>query len=133
MKPTHEPHQRLRLGDTSLLVALDSSNQRLLKYQELDSPAAAAAPGGQRDSSSGHHGGHHHHHHHHHHGRRGRSSQVWKLDASFWSERDCVQVSAGRLMVPAVQADTGAMVVPRVQYGNQQGFTSSFESGLHLC
>uniref|UniRef100_A0A383VLX2 Translation initiation factor eIF2B subunit epsilon n=1 Tax=Tetradesmus obliquus TaxID=3088 RepID=A0A383VLX2_TETOB len=91
MKPTHEPHQRLRLGDTSLLVALDSSSQRLLKYQELDSPAAAAAAaGGQRDSSSAHHGAHHHHHHHH--GRRGRSSQVWKLDASLWSERDCVQV-----------------------------------------
>jgi hypothetical protein len=93
MKPTHEPHQRLRLGDNNLLVALDSSNQRLLKYQELDSPAAAAAAaagGALRDSSSGHQGGHHHHHHHQ--GRRGRSSQVWKLDASFWSERDCVQV-----------------------------------------
>jgi hypothetical protein len=96
MKPTNEPHQRLRLGDTSLLVALDSSNQRLLKYQELDSPAAAA--GAPHDSSSGHHGGHHHHHHHHH-GRRGRSSQVWKLDASLWSERDCVQVNGTNVLV----------------------------------
>eukprot|EP00878_Enallax_costatus_P018338 GHUV01019301.1.p1 GENE.GHUV01019301.1~~GHUV01019301.1.p1 ORF type:complete len:732 (+),score=248.43 GHUV01019301.1:153-2348(+) len=86
MKPTQSSHQRLRLGDSNLLVAVDTNTQRLLKYQELDGPIAAAA--GMSSSTAGQQQQHSHHHHH----RRGKGAQHWKLDASFWSERDCVQV-----------------------------------------
>ncbi|KAF8069524.1 translation initiation factor eIF-2B subunit epsilon [Scenedesmus sp. PABB004] len=86
MKPTESAHQRLRLGDTNLLVALDPASQRLLKYQELDGPAPPP-PGG---AAHGHGHGHGHGHHHHH--RRGRGGRCWKLDAALWSERDSVQV-----------------------------------------
>ncbi|GFR46848.1 hypothetical protein Agub_g8488 [Astrephomene gubernaculifera] len=36
MKPVQHPSQRLRLGDSDLVVVLDASNQRLLKYTEVD-------------------------------------------------------------------------------------------------
>ncbi|KXZ48102.1 hypothetical protein GPECTOR_30g197 [Gonium pectorale] len=36
MKPVQHPSQRLRLGDTDLLVVLDATTQRLLKYTEIE-------------------------------------------------------------------------------------------------
>ncbi|KAG2491384.1 hypothetical protein HYH03_010176 [Edaphochlamys debaryana] len=37
MKPVHHPSQRLRLGDSDLVVVLDPTTHRLLKYTELES------------------------------------------------------------------------------------------------
>jgi hypothetical protein len=74
-----------------LLVALDSQTQRLLKYQELEGPAAGGAGDAAAAGVARPH--HHHHHHHHHQGKRARGSQFWKLDAALWSERDSIQVS----------------------------------------
>lgn len=59
MKPGCSDTQRRRLGDTDLLVVLDPSTQRLLKYMELDTP---------------------------------ESEVLAKVDTSFFSERDTVEV-----------------------------------------
>ncbi len=66
MKSAKDPCQRLRLGDTGLVVALDPESDRLLKYTELDGP----------DGSS----------------KKSSVSRQLKIDAAFFSERDGVQV-----------------------------------------
>lgn len=43
LKSARDPFQRLRLGDTGLIVAVDPTTQRLLKYAELDEHGAATA------------------------------------------------------------------------------------------
>jgi len=60
MKATQHANQRLRLGDTELLVCIDPATKRLLKYHEQEPTRAPAS--------------------------------VVKVDASFFSERDSVQV-----------------------------------------
>lgn len=42
MKPIRHPLQRLRLGDSELIVTLDASTNRLLKYTETDGRRAGA-------------------------------------------------------------------------------------------
>ena len=64
MKSAADQVQRLRLGENQLLVALDSATQQLLKLQEL----------------GGHRGG------------GGRRQQTCPVDASFFGERDALQV-----------------------------------------
>ena len=67
MKAAHHPHQRLRLGDAEVLTCIDSSTQRLLKYQETEG------------------------------GGGGKANGMVKMDAAFFSERDTVQVRADLL------------------------------------
>ena len=68
MKQVSDPHQRLRLGDAPLVVALDPSSSRLLRYCDY--------------STAGGRG-------------RGGGGSV-KVDAGLFGERDGVQVGVGR-------------------------------------
>jgi hypothetical protein len=122
MKPVHHPHQRLRMGDSETVVCLDPSTNRLLKYYEVhrrlkstsDSYKCMCSAGGsstassrtvhatlnscmclvcwqfaphvpmmvcwlQADTTVG----------------RGRVPSTFKVDATFFGERDSVQVSLG--------------------------------------
>ncbi|KAI8468580.1 MAG: nucleotide-diphospho-sugar transferase [Monoraphidium minutum] len=73
MKRASDPHQRLRLGDAPLAVALDPSNQRLLRYADY---ATGAGLGGGRSGGGG----------------GGRAGGAFKVDAGLFGERDGVQL-----------------------------------------
>jgi len=68
MKQASDPHQRLRLGDAPLVVAVDPSCQRLLRYVDYATGAGGSGKGG-----------------------RG----AVKIDAALFGERDGVQVRGG--------------------------------------
>lgn len=70
MKQASDPHQRLRLGDAPLVVAVDAACQRLLRYVDYATGAGAGGRGG------------------------GRGGGSVKIDAALFGERDGVQVRA---------------------------------------